>query len=221
VADYLRQVYAHVKSSVEGKTGRAYSGGWADMAVEFLFSVPTTWTSLDIINSFKTVVRSAGFGTGGPRHSVKVDLTEAEAAAVTTLKNSAVHFSVGSVFLTVDAGGGTTDLALMQVTSADEAIPQMSSMHAVSGVGVGATLIDRMFVGLVKQRLMPFSEITAHLPADFAERLARGHHFRNYKHKFGNSVYMRGAFRIPIEGLAHDYSHTAAGIENGRMVFSQ
>lgn len=220
VTDYLGQVYAHVKENVETGIGRRYCGGWTDLAVEFVFSVPTTWTSLDVINAFKAVIRDAGFGVEGPRHSAQVDLTEAEAAAVAMLKTSAVAFDVGSLFLTVDAGGGTTDLALMQVTSADQSVPQMASLHPVSGVGIGATMIDRLFVRLVARRLAAFPDIEAALPPGYAVQLARCHHFRTLKHKFGERAYMLPEFRIPMEGVSHDFSHPGLGIENGRMIFT-
>ncbi|CCC10430.1 unnamed protein product [Sordaria macrospora k-hell] len=221
VTDFLRQVYAHVKESIETQIGRRGVGsGWTDLVVEFLFSVPTTWTSQSIVNSFKKVIREAGFGIEGPKHSAQVDLTEAEAAAVATLKTSAVSFSMGSVFLTVDAGGGTTDLALMQVTSSNVAVPQMASLHAVNGVGIGATLIDRLFMRLVSQRLDACPDAAAHIPPGLPLRLARSHQFRTVKHKFGERAYMQALFRIPIEGLAYNFSHAGLGIENGKMVFT-
>ncbi|KAK3379142.1 hypothetical protein B0T24DRAFT_568926 [Lasiosphaeria ovina] len=226
--DFLRELYGHIKCTVETEKGLRHAGGgggggggWAGLAVEFLFSVPTTWTSLSTIHVFKTVIANAGFGLEGARHAAHVDLTEAEAAAVATLKTSAVTFPLGSLFLTVDAGGGTTDLALMQVTSADQQVPQMSSMHAVNGVGVGATLIDRLFVRLVSQRLAAFPDVAAgHLPPDTPLRLARSHHFRTVKHKFGERAYMQPWFRIPVEGAAHDFSHAGLGIDHGRLVLS-
>ncbi|KAK4122039.1 hypothetical protein N657DRAFT_622632 [Parathielavia appendiculata] len=218
--DYLRQVYLHVKDSVESEIGRRDLGGWSGMRVEFIFSVPTTWTSLSVINTFKDVIRNAGFGVEGPRHSAEIDLTEAEAAAVATLKMSAVTLGTGSVFLTVDAGGGTTDLALMRVTSANQQLPQISSMHPVSGVGIGATVIDRQFIHLVVQRMATYPEIAMALPPDFPTQLSRSHHFRTLKHKFGERAYMQPLFRIPVEGVAHHFSHPGLGIENGRMIFS-
>lgn len=218
--DYLRQVYLHVKDSIESEIGRRDLGGWSGMRVEFVFSVPTTWTSLSVINTFKDVIRNAGFGVEGPRHSAEIDLTEAEAAAVATLKTSAVTLGTGTVFLTVDAGGGTTDLALMQVTSANQQLPQISSMHPVSGVGIGASVIDRLFIHLVSQRMAAYPDIAAALPPDFPTRFARSHHFRTLKHKFGERAYMQPVFRIPMEGVAHHFSHAGVGIENGRMIFS-
>ena len=56
VTDYLAKVYEHVKETVETQTGVRYRpGGWDEMAVEFVFSVPTTWTSHDIINISNSV----------------------------------------------------------------------------------------------------------------------------------------------------------------------
>ncbi|KZL70401.1 Hsp70 family chaperone [Colletotrichum tofieldiae] len=221
ISDYLRQVYAHVKESIETQTGRRYSGGWAGLAVTFLFSVPTTWTSLGLVNAFKGVIRDAGFGVEGPKHSAQVDLTEAEAAAVATLKTSPVDFKVGSIFLTVDAGGGTTDLALMQITSTDKKFPQMSQMAAVRGVGIGASLIDRAFVRLVAHRLSSCPDTQSSLPANFAASMSRSHHFRTVKHKFGERAYMQPVYRIQMEGVSHEFSHPGIGVENGRMIFTK
>lgn len=219
--DYLRQVYDHVKRSIEMQVGLGHvAGGWANMAVDFLFSVPTTWTRMETINAFKGIIRNAGFGVEGPRHSAQIDLTEAEAAAVATLKTSAIKFNQGSLFLTVDAGGGTTDLSLMRVTSNDADFPQMAQLAAVKGIGIGSTLIDRAFIRLVDQRLNTWPDVRDKLPANFATRMAQGHYFKTVKHKFGEKVYMQPKFKIQMEGVSHDFSHAGLGVENGRMVFS-
>ncbi|PHH92326.1 hypothetical protein CDD83_7915 [Cordyceps sp. RAO-2017] len=221
--DFLRRVYGHVKETVERQMGlRRHAGGsWADLAVLFLFSVPTTWTRMETINIFKGLIRDAGFGVEGLRHVAQVDLTEAEAAAVTTLKTSAVRFTAGSLFLTVDAGGGTTDLALMRVTSTDAAVPQMKQVAAVRGVGIGSTLIDHAFVRLVADRLAAWPDVERLLPADFASRMARSHHFHNVKHKFGESVWMQSVFRIQMDGVSHAFTHEGLGVENGRLLVTK
>lgn len=220
--DFLQQIYAHVKESIETQMGLQQSGGWADMPVEFLFSVPTTWTSLKMINRFKSIIRNAGFGVESLRHSAHVDLTEAEAAAVATLKTSAVTLDTDSLFLVVDAGGGTTDLALMQVTTVNQEIPQMSSVHQVSGIGIGATLIDQRFVRLVARRLEAYPEVTAtgQVPPDYPLRLARSHQFRTVKHKFGERAYTQPHYRIPLEGVSHSFNHAGLLINNGWMTFT-
>lgn len=220
--DYLRQLYSHIKETIEMQIGRRHvTGGWSDLVVVFLFSVPTTWTRMETINLFKGIIRNAGFGVEGPRHSAQVDLTEAEAAAVATLKTSAVTFKQNSIFLTVDAGGGTTDLALMRVKSADPECPQLTQMAAVKGVGIGSTLIDRAFIRLVEQRLDAWPEVRDLLPTNFAIRMSRSHHFRIVKHKFGERVYMQPVFKIPMDGVSHNFSHSGLGVENGRMVFKK
>lgn len=221
MTDYLQQIYSHVKETVEMQLGRRQSGGWREMAVTFLFSVPTTWTSMSLINIFKGVVRDAGFGMEGRLHSAFVDLTEAEAASVATLKTSAIKFNKGSLFLAVDAGGGTTDLALMRITSTDTAAPQMSQAAAVRGVGIGSTLIDRAFVRLVNQRLAANPGTQDSLPADLAMAMSRSHHFKTVKHKFGEKVHERKVFKIPIEGVAFDFDHPGLGVERGRMLFTK
>lgn len=219
--DYLKQIYDHVKRSIEIQVGLSQiASGWATRAVEFLFSVPTTWTRMETINSFKGIIRNAGFGVEGPRHSAQIELTEAEAAAVATLKTSAISFRKGSLFLTVDAGGGTTDLSLMRVTSMDVDLPQMAQLAAVKGVGIGSTLIDRAFVRLVDQRLNTWPDVRDKLPANCAVRMAQGHYFKTFKHKFGEKMYIQPRFQLQMEGVSHDFTHAGLGIENGRMVFS-
>ncbi|EWZ92921.1 hypothetical protein FOWG_05873 [Fusarium oxysporum f. sp. lycopersici MN25] len=219
VTDYLKQIYAHVKDSIEMRMGIKHVGGWDRMAVLFLFSAPTTWTSMAIINTFKGAIHDAGFGTGGPKHSALVDLTESEAAAVATLKTGAISLKENSVFLTVDAGGGTTDLALMRVTSTNSSFPQLSQVAAVSGVGVGSSLIDRAFARLVSQRMAANPDFK--LPADFAARMARSQGFKSVKHKFGEKVYMQPVYKILMEGVGYDVSHEGLGVQDGRMLFTK
>lgn len=220
--DFLRQVYAHVKETIEMQMGkRQQDGGWASLAVNFLFSVPTTWTNQAIINKFKSIIREAGFGVEGPRHKAEVDLTEAEAAAVETLKSTALSFIPDSLFMVVDAGGGTTDLALMRIKSTNIDYPEMSSMAAVKGVGVGASLIDRAFGRLVAQRLVAFPDIQSRLPHDVPARMCRSHQYKTAKHKFGEKVYTQAEYKMQMEGVSHEMSHEGLRIENGRLVFSQ
>lgn len=103
IRDYLEQVYRQVKSSIEAK-----AGPWREKNVEFIFSLPTTWQTLDITNSFESAIREAGFGSENQQHSVKLELTEAEAAAVYVAGNGQVRFNNGDILLVCDAGGGTT-----------------------------------------------------------------------------------------------------------------
>lgn len=105
VTDYLRQIHQHTKFSIE-----AVTGSWKDRTVEFVFSLPTTWNSLDTINRFKDAIDAAGFNVDSPaRHSATVELTEAEAAAVYIATSPQVTLARGDIILVCDAGGGTTE----------------------------------------------------------------------------------------------------------------
>ncbi|KAH7013012.1 hypothetical protein EDB80DRAFT_709222 [Ilyonectria destructans] len=217
VTDYLKEIYIHVKETIEIEMGRQ---PWKDKTVTFLFSVPTTWESMDIINDFKACILKAGFGSGGSNHSALVDLTEAEAAAVATLKTSSITFDQGSLFLTVDAGGGTTDLSLMRITSADSQFPQMSQVTAVNGLGVGGSLIDIAFMRVVQQRLEACPP-QPRLPRDLAARMSRGA-FMRLKHKFGQRAWMNTPeFGVQMDGAPHDFTHPGLGARNGSMFFSR
>jgi hypothetical protein len=76
--DYLRQIHRHTKFPLVATTG-----SWQEQRVEFIFSLPTTWRSLDTTNTFNDAIRAAGFTWDNPsKHFAKLELTEAEAAAV-------------------------------------------------------------------------------------------------------------------------------------------
>lgn len=221
VTDYLHQIYVHVKSTIEHQTGVGPYTGWKDLAVEFVFSVPTTWRSFETINIFKTSVRDAGFGTEGAKHTSTVELTESEAAAVATIKSTAVTFEKDDIFLTVDAGGGTTDFALMQVVDAAEPFPTLKQLTQVDGVGIGSTLIDRAFLELVEDRIFPYADLAEQLPPDCIENLVRSEKFKTTKHKFGEKEYNAPTYRLPMEGMGFKFNHEGAGIESGRFLVTK
>lgn len=87
-------------------------------------------------------------------------------------------------------------------------------------MGIGASVIDRVFMRMVQAKVMAFLEVAAVLPPDYPVRLSSTHQFWTLKHKFGVKVYMKPVFRIPVEGVAHDFTHPGLGIENGRILFT-
>ncbi|KAM6538186.1 hypothetical protein FALCPG4_000069 [Fusarium falciforme] len=214
--DYLREIYRHIKRTYEEMTGTA---NWASSSVSFLFSVPTTWRGLDVSNTFKATIRSAGFGTEGPRHLAQIDLTEAEAAAVDTLKSGVVNFRAGDVFLTIDAGGGTTDFSLVQVTKVDNGIPQMSQIAEVSGIGIGSTLIDSAFGDLVEQRLAENPDVPFNIVDGLAEKMMKSDRFKAIKHLFGDPAAIAQVHRIEMPRVSSDFRHGGLRAEGGCMIF--
>jgi hypothetical protein len=218
---YLQQVYNHIKESIQAQIGL----GWNEKKILFLFSVPTTWTSHAIVETFRHALPLAGFGRDNPtNHTVDLGLTEAEAAGVYTLKESLVRFAVDDIILICDAGGGTTDFGLFRIKSATEPY-KLVQLDQVKGVTVGSTLIDMAFANLVRLRLRRAPELRNRLPRDIADRLAEHASFRNVKHSFGEQGRMHDWYYIPAipsnDLIPVDVSDMRASIEQGRMRFSR
>ncbi|KAM0428502.1 hypothetical protein ACHAPT_006862 [Fusarium lateritium] len=216
--DYLREIYRHVKKTYEEITG---TRDWASSSVSFLFSTPTIWKDTDVIHTFQTVIRHAGFGTEGPQHSAQVDLTEAEATIVDTFKSRVVNFRAGDIFLTLDAGGTTTDFSLLQVVSVDHEIPQMSQISETSSVGVGSTLIDAAFGDLVEQRLAANPDVPIYISDGLAQRMMKSERFRCAKHLFGDPSSIAQVHRIVMPGVPTEFSHGGLRAERGCMLFDK
>lgn len=221
ITDFLREVYKHIKRSIE-----ANMGSWKDMKVEFIFSLPTTWQSLSITNDFEKAIRAAGFGEENPhKHTARLDLTEAEAAAVYVAGNPQVLFSAGDVLLVCDAGGGTTDLGLLEVVDSDPNLPSLKQVNAVKGVGIGSTMIDRAFQQLVQKRLNNHPDAQITLPPNLALKLARSTAFRAVKHNFGTELGDQHEYKLALYilglNISQDYTHPGLRIERGRMIFSR
>lgn len=216
VTDYLHQVYLHIKRSLESAFGP-----WMQKSIEFVFSLPTTWTSSDTINRFKKAIEVAGFRSGNPqKHTYQLDLTEAEAAAVYTASEPQVTLFNNDIILICDAGGGTTDLGLIQVQNADRDRPTLKQVNAVRGIGIGSTMIDLAFELYIKSRLET-SERSQSLPDTFAPKVARSQAFLTIKHNFGIKAMEHETYKLPLHkldlGIGKDYTDQVAGIEGGVM----
>ena len=216
-ADFLREIHRHIKRTYEEMTG----SNWFAATVIFLFSVPTTWRGLEVSKTLKAAIQLAGFGTESPHHSAQIDLTEAEAAAVDTLKSGIVNFRSGDIFLAIDAGGGTTDLSLVEVTSVSNDIPQMSQIAEVSGIGIGSTLIDSAFGNLIEKRLAESSDVPREISNGLADRMMTSERFKAVKHLFGDPAAIASIHRIAIPGVSNTFRHDTLRAEGGCMVFDK
>lgn len=219
VTEYLSHIYAHIKKSISIRIGQADPRKWDDMAIEFVFSVPTTWEGQDMLEDFNTIIRKAGFGVPD-RHEAILGLTEAEAAAVASMNHvgSSIPFTNGDVFLSIDAGGGTTDLAFVKILSTSP--PTLEQIQDVRGTGIGSRMIDMSFQQLVSERLQAETDSRDQLPDDLALQLAQSSYYKSQKHRFGDSLYDLNleAYRMPILGVHHRFSSEELGIEAGHML---
>ena len=184
--------------------------------VELLFSTPTTFQPQRSTTTLRELLLNAGFGKSG-NHTVIFSLTEPQASAVDAVKDSAISVATGDVIVVCDAGGATTDVAVMEYRSISRSeIPELRELVSVEGINVGSTNIDLAFQDLVERRLAPhdFHEDTAwsmmHLDG-----------FQQWKHNFGYETDGVPVFKIPVPGINKYESHVDAGIECGKMCFTQ
>jgi hypothetical protein len=92
-SDFLQCLYSEIKRALSDNVR-----DWHSAHVEFLFSVPTTWTKTSLTQEFRRIAAEAGFGRDGPNHKLEVGLTEAEAAAVYTFNSQNAIYSVSTPF---------------------------------------------------------------------------------------------------------------------------
>ena len=212
--DYMSCLYAHLSEVIQKQTGL-----WESKCVEFIFSLPCTFTKLEIGRDLLALITQAGFGKGGERHTVELGLTEPEAAAVYTIKETAVEFKSGTTILVCDAGGGTTDFAILSSIGNDEDEPELQELDVVEGQNVGSTNIDIAFEEMVEQRL---AAVRPALPDLTAWSMMNSTEFLGWKCGFGqeDSRAFR-SFPISVPTVGRDFNHQEAEIENGKMNFSQ
>lgn len=226
VSAYLSEVYKHIRQSIMFRdSGRRHTSirnmqvQWDETTIEFIFSVPTTWQGQGILNDFLNIIHRAGFGESS-NHEVILGLTEAEAAATSSLHElgASLPFGNGDVFLSIDAGGGTTDLGFVKVRSAKP--PAMEQIQAVRGIGVGSMMIDLGFQQLVQERLekSPNSDTLFELPPNLPVKLSQSPFFMEAKHQFGDPAFVHEVSGIQILGVRHSFSCPELGIAEAHLV---
>ena len=220
--DYLTQLYEHLKLKLATELPNF---NWSSAKIEFLFSVPTTW-SPGIVEQFKSIIGQSGFG--GPansNHTVTVSLTEPEASAVYTSTAAPGIFKEDDILVVCDAGGGTTDLSAMKVTTTAVdalSLKQLRELDIVSGENVGSAAIDYEFELLVRIRLKEAHKF-AGLDIDAenaAWAMSKSWDFQNTKCEHG-APDEAPTFSIAVPGLPPDYCNAAAGIQYREMHFAK
>lgn len=88
--DFLKRLYQHIERTF---SQGPYAKKWQSK-VDFVFSVPTTWKTQNVFKAYKKCILDAGFGSE-KQHKFFIGLTEAEAAAIHTLKSKARPIKVG------------------------------------------------------------------------------------------------------------------------------
>ena len=212
--DYLQCVYHHLSQEIQNKTGQ-----WVHKRVQFIFSLPCTFQKQSLMRSLLGLIKEAGFGGDGDKHTVELGLSEPEAAAVFTIGQSAIDFQAGTTILVCDAGGGTTDLAVLQTASKSDETPELEALVVAEGKNVGSTSIDVAFKRMVENRL---SAVNSVVPDNAAWAMMHSPEFLVWKRAFGqdDSADLLD-FPVPVPGVESDFESTQASIIGGKMRFSQ
>ncbi|KAF4628876.1 hypothetical protein G7Y89_g9275 [Cudoniella acicularis] len=209
--DFLANLYDHLKWVI-----RSQDGNWRRAKVEFLFSVPSTFKSPAISEKYLRYIEEAGFGRGGPNHTVEISLTEPEAAAVYTVTESARGYQPNEILIVVDSGGGTTDLCIFEMTGTLEQ-PSFNEMLPVNGIDIGSTNIDLAFQRLVLDRMQRAGLDVTDNP-DW--KMINSDEYEVQKCNFGTPGSQTPYISIRVPTLPDDYTNDAFGISRGRMLFT-
>ncbi|KAI0905716.1 hypothetical protein F4823DRAFT_627632 [Ustulina deusta] len=191
---------------------------WKDKTVEFVFSLPATFRTQDVSNGLMEQIKKAGFERGGRKHYVLWGLSEPQASAVYTAKEVNVSFKKGDIILVCDAGGGTTDLALLE-QQGDERIVALRELSVIQGNDIGSTNIDRAFWKLVRQRLEMVTR--RKLAMNAATTMMHSDEFQTWKHEFGKHKEAEfGVARVTVPISLGQTESSTVGISDGKMNFS-
>lgn len=220
--DFLRQLYGCIKQELQSAVLRGVS--WRNASVEFIFSVPTTWTAMAVTNTFEKLIHESGFGSEGTNHKVVIGLTEAEAAAIHTFATEKETYSDGQIVLVVDAGGGTTDLALLKAQKQPNGKLALKAIDNVRGLELGSVEIDLAFENMALERLersAPELGLSAQKCEKVVRTMAR-QNFRPHKENFGSDMSDRQSMkRIDIPGVSDSVSIPHAGIRSGGLMITK
>lgn len=243
--DFLNAIYKYISAFIQENLGLP---DWKYHTVDFLFSYPTTWGD-EVVAEFRKVVEAAGFGSEGQDHNVEVKLTEAEAAAIytadsirqehpnTALSNTIsssnqtcedLKLQVGNVILVCDSGGGTTDVAVVEVSSLknvnvddqDEGMGRLAELTPLgepNGLAIGSVQIDEDFRHMLRNRLSSLPSIK--IPDEVVDEVVRAD-FQSHKLNLGGSLELPMC-HFPIKGLGDRFTLEEAGIEDGAVMFTK
>ena len=212
--DYMSCLYAHLRQTLQG-----YTGDWGQKRVVFTFSVPCTFKKASIIEDFRNLLFEAGFCKGGAQHTIEIGITEPEAAAVYTAKEAGLAFESGNVILVCDAGGGTTDVAILENVGINGGQPALEELAVVEGENIGSTNIDLAFKSLVEERL---NYMRPKLDERTAWTMMHSADWINWKCSFGHKDNeFLSSFNIKVPLVDSDFNNKGAKIKDGKMVFSQ
>ncbi|KAL6229767.1 hypothetical protein BDW75DRAFT_88311 [Aspergillus navahoensis] len=206
--DYVSCIYRHVVKHFDDSIP-----GFGKMRVEFIFSVPTTWKDVRMIEEIRRLIDKA-IQRGAPNHWACIGLTEAEAAAVYACRG---HYQASDIVLVCDSGGGTTDVNVLRLASARGSPVQIEQLGNVEGRPIGSVFIDRMIHEHITEQLSKVKDSLLHTPDHVAWKMLSGR-FQRLKCAFGTEASHTPTLSLPVPFLKDSMSDLpAAGIYDSQM----
>lgn len=190
---------------------------WTTKKVEFLFSVPTTWKNPAMIAQIEAIINSTGFGLN-PKHLARISLTEAECAAVYAAKQP---YDKDDVLLICDAGGGTTDVNILKVTSTALNKTALKPLSWVEGKPIGSTLIDYKIKSLILDRLVQIQQFLPEQDLPTLVSRMMSDRFETFKCSFGLAANKSLNLMLPIPGISAKLNFPHLGITDSKVVITQ
>jgi hypothetical protein len=206
--DYMRCLFHAVVQHFDDSYAR-----WRTRRVEFLFSVPTTWKNPAMIAEIESLIKQAGFGSDR-NHSVKISLTEAEAAAVCVSKQG---YQKGDVFLVCDAGGGTTDINILKIKNTDLGHHEIEPLDWVEGTAVGSAVIDFKIEEIILDRLEHIQGFLRAPAEQLAEKMVESRSFQTFKCSFGLEAQQGLDLFLTVPGLPTGLDFPESNIQDSKM----
>ncbi|KAE8141241.1 hypothetical protein BDV38DRAFT_237622 [Aspergillus pseudotamarii] len=205
--DYILSIYQHVVSHFNITVPQ-----FGSRQVEFLFSVPTTWKDVRMVEETRAILERV-INTKTPRHRAVIGLTEAEAAAVYAGNE---HYMVDDTILVCDAGGGTTDVNVLKLISTRGEPTRLEQLGHVEGQPIGSVFIDRKIHHLICQRLEKVRDHLELSPSDAAWIMTSGR-FQRLKCAFGTDAILTPWLKLDVPTLGTILDLPEAEIYNGQM----
>ncbi|KAF9882737.1 hypothetical protein FE257_005328 [Aspergillus nanangensis] len=207
--DYISCIYRHTVKHFDDSIP-----GFREMRVEFIFSVPTTWKDVRMIEDLRKFMDKA-IKRGAPKHWACIGLTEAEAAAVYACRGL---YKNRDIILVCDAGGGTTDVNVLRLASTWGEPVQLEQLGNVEGRPIGSVFIDRAIHRHIIERLSKVKDSLLHTPDHVAWKMLSGR-FQRLKCAFGTEAARTPTISLPVPFLKSSTSNlSAAEICDGQMI---
>ncbi|KAJ5734832.1 hypothetical protein N7533_013235 [Penicillium manginii] len=189
--DYIQCIYQHVVSHFNATIPQ-----FSSRQVEFLFSVPTTWKDVRMVEETRALLKRA-VSAETQAHHVSIGLTEAEAAAVYAGNE---HYKEGDTLIVCDSGGGTTDVNVLKLISSLGEPTRLEQLGQVEGQPIGSVFIDRHVHQIVSQNLEGIRDHLRYSPSETAWRIITGR-FQRFKCGFGSEATSTPYLKLDIPGL--------------------